>query len=132
MLKLNLRLIGAAAILPLAMTASPAAAHDHAAKTATVVAASITEAEVKAAQQAWGSALVAIATVTAGCASGPPPTSSPPAAERSAPAPASRPSVSEQPTRDPSPHDVRFVDVGDVRVEVQDWHGAGAPIVLLP
>ena len=49
-----------AAALPFGALASPAFAHDHAAAAATY--APITVAEVEAAQQAWGQALVAIAT----------------------------------------------------------------------
>lgn len=50
-----------AALLPLAALASPAVAHDHGAKMAATYA-PITQAEVEAAQQAWGNALVAIST----------------------------------------------------------------------
>jgi len=35
--------------------------------------------------------------------------------------------------KDPSPHAVRFIDVGQgVRLEVLDWGGSGRPLVLLP
>lgn len=61
MSKFNLRLAGAAALMPLAIAAAPATATTHIVATPTN-AAPITEAEVKAAQQAWGNALVAIAT----------------------------------------------------------------------
>ena len=57
MTRLKVALLAAA--LPLGTLASPALAHDHA---ATAVYAPITVAEVEAAQQAWGQALVAIAT----------------------------------------------------------------------
>lgn len=61
------KMLTVAAVLPLAALASPAAAHNHSAKstasTATAAAAApITRAEVEAAQQAWGNALVAIST----------------------------------------------------------------------
>lgn len=60
----RIKALGLAAALPLAAIAAPVAAHDHGAKTTAVTAtyAPITEAEVIAAQQAWGNALVAIAT----------------------------------------------------------------------
>ena len=32
--------------------------------------------------------------------------------------------------RDPSTHQVRFVSIGDVRLEVLDWGGSGRPVVL--
>lgn len=51
-----------AALLPLAAIATPAIAHDHGAVKATAIYAPITQAEVEAAQQAWGNALVAIST----------------------------------------------------------------------
>ncbi|MFZ9394891.1 MAG: hypothetical protein ACO25F_02380 [Erythrobacter sp.] len=55
-----------AAMLPLAVLAAPVAAHDHKDKAAvadvTALYAPITQAEVESAQQAWGNALVAIAT----------------------------------------------------------------------
>jgi pimeloyl-ACP methyl ester carboxylesterase len=35
------------------------------------------------------------------------------------------------PWRDPSPHEVRFVSVDGVRLEVLDWGGSGQPLVLL-
>lgn len=60
-----LNTIALAAALPVAMAALPAAAHDHAkpaAVASSALYAPITEAEVLAAQQAWGTALVAIAT----------------------------------------------------------------------
>lgn len=57
MTRLKVALLAAA--LPLGALASPAIAHDHA---ATAVYAPITVAEVEAAQQAWGQALVAIST----------------------------------------------------------------------
>lgn len=60
----RLKALGLAAALPLAAIAAPVAAHDHGAKktVSTATYAPITEAEVIAAQQAWGNALVAIAT----------------------------------------------------------------------
>lgn len=60
----RLKALGLAAALPLAAIAAPVAAHDHGAKktVSTTTYAPITEAEVIAAQQAWGNALVAIAT----------------------------------------------------------------------
>lgn len=60
----RIKALGLAAALPLAAIAAPVAAHDHGAKTtvSTATYAPITEAEVIAAQQAWGNALVAIAT----------------------------------------------------------------------
>lgn len=51
-----------AALLPLAAIAAPAAAHNHAVAQAAPIYAPITQAEVEAAQQAWGNALVAIST----------------------------------------------------------------------
>lgn len=56
--------LGLAAAIPLAALAVPAVAHDHKAKPAMTAStyAPITEGEVLAAQQAWGNALVAIAT----------------------------------------------------------------------
>jgi non-heme chloroperoxidase len=39
----------------------------------------------------------------------------------------------QQPWRDPSPHQVRFVNVEpSVRVEVLDWGGTGRPLVFVP
>ena len=60
----RIKALGLAAALPLAAIAAPVAAHDHGAKktVSTATYAPITEAEVIAAQQAWGNALVAIAT----------------------------------------------------------------------
>lgn len=60
----RMKALGLAAALPLAAIAAPVAAHDHGAKktVSTATYAPITEAEVIAAQQAWGNALVAIAT----------------------------------------------------------------------
>lgn len=60
----RIKALGLAAALPLAAIAAPVAAHDHGAKktVSTTTYAPITEAEVIAAQQAWGNALVAIAT----------------------------------------------------------------------
>lgn len=60
----RMKALGLAAALPLASIAAPVAAHDHGAKktVSTATYAPITEAEVIAAQQAWGNALVAIAT----------------------------------------------------------------------
>ncbi len=60
----RIKALGLAAALPLAAIAAPVAAHDHGAKNtvSTATYAPITEAEVIAAQQAWGNALVAIAT----------------------------------------------------------------------
>lgn len=60
----RLTALGLAAALPLAAIATPATADDHKAKPAMTAAtyAPITEAEVIAAQHAWGKALVAIAT----------------------------------------------------------------------
>lgn len=62
----RLKAIGLASAVSLAAFASPVVAHDHKAKDAApkavAVYAPITEAEVIAAQQAWGNALVAIAT----------------------------------------------------------------------
>ncbi|MBY6014999.1 hypothetical protein KUV75_08785 [Qipengyuania gaetbuli] len=60
----RIKALGLAAALPLAAIAAPVAAHDHGAKktVSTATYAPITEAEVVAAQQAWGNALVAIAT----------------------------------------------------------------------
>ena len=62
----RMKMLGLAAALPLAALAGPAIAHDHKDKSAHAMAAAlyapITEAEVIAAQQAWGQALVAIAT----------------------------------------------------------------------
>lgn len=62
----KLKTLALAAALPAALVAGPAIAHDHAAKAAPAMPAAtyapITEAEVLAAQQAWGNALVAIAT----------------------------------------------------------------------
>ncbi|MDR6850687.1 hypothetical protein J2Y54_000180 [Sphingomonas sp. BE123] len=60
-----LNTLALAAALPVAVVAMPAAAHDHAkmaGAASSAVYAPITEAEVLAAQQAWGNALVAIAT----------------------------------------------------------------------
>ena len=51
-----------AALLPLAAIAAPAAAHNHGGAHAAAIYAPITQAEVEAAQQAWGNALVAIST----------------------------------------------------------------------
>lgn len=62
MKSLNLRTAALAALLPLAAIATPAAAHDHGAAKGSAIYAPITQAEVEAAQQAWGKALVAIAT----------------------------------------------------------------------
>jgi len=56
----RIKALGLAAALPFAMIATPAVAHDHAAAVAPY--APITEADVLAAQQAWGKALVAIST----------------------------------------------------------------------
>lgn len=58
----TIRSAALAALLPLAAIASPAVAHDHAAPKAATLYAPITQAEVEAAQQAWGKALVAIST----------------------------------------------------------------------
>lgn len=60
----KIRSAALAALLPLAAIAAPAVAHDHAAPKAAAAAiyAPITQAEVEAAQQAWGKALVAIST----------------------------------------------------------------------
>ncbi len=60
----RIKALSLAAALPLAAIAAPVAAHDHGAKktVSTATYAPITEAEVIAAQQAWGNALVAIAT----------------------------------------------------------------------
>ncbi|MFC4290987.1 hypothetical protein ACFOWX_00975 [Sphingorhabdus arenilitoris] len=67
MTKLKLKTMAFAAFLPLAAMASPVAAKEKAASTAVAAMvaptyAPITKAEVEAAQQAWGNALVAIAT----------------------------------------------------------------------
>ncbi len=62
----NLKTLAFAAVLPAALIGTPALANEPAAKGASSMAAAaqapITEAEVRAAQQAWGNALVAIAT----------------------------------------------------------------------
>jgi len=62
---MKLRPLAAASALACALLAAPALAHNHAAAAgggARVVSTAITEAEVLAAQRAWGDALVAIAT----------------------------------------------------------------------
>ena len=61
------KMLALAAMLPLAALASPVAAHNQGAKSTAstmtaAAAAPITRAEVEAAQQAWGNALVAIST----------------------------------------------------------------------
>lgn len=60
----KIRSAALAALLPLAAIATPVVAHDHgtAKAAAAAIYAPITQAEVEAAQQAWGNALVAIST----------------------------------------------------------------------
>jgi hypothetical protein len=59
----NFRGAALAALLPFAAISTPAIAHDHASiAAASAIYAPITQAEVEAAQQAWGNALVAIST----------------------------------------------------------------------
>lgn len=58
----NIRRAALAALLPLAVIATPAIANRHGAAMSAAIYAPITQAEVEAAQQAWGNALVAIST----------------------------------------------------------------------
>ena len=58
----TIRSAALAALLPLAAISSPAVANDHGAAKSAAIYAPITKAEVEAAQQAWGNALVAIST----------------------------------------------------------------------
>ncbi len=62
MTRFSIRAAALAALLPLSAMAVPAAAHDHGAGKMVATYAPITQAEVEAAQQAWGNALVAIST----------------------------------------------------------------------
>lgn len=60
MTSFKIRSMALAALLPLAAIVTPAVAHDHAAPKVAALYAPISQAEVEAAQQAWGNALVAI------------------------------------------------------------------------